>query len=462
MNSIVELLQHPSIAKKLVDSLPSGLLIVDDKGFVQTTNNFLSHNLGISKKKISGKLIEEALSCLNTPENSGECGTMEYCTDCEVRNLGLAAINKNQVQRARTFLQFVTKKHVEDIDFLISAVPVAFKNHRFSILVIEDIPELPKVTLPAIQKGFRGIVGQHPKMKALFRMIRQVARTSAPVLIQGKTGTGKELVAQAIHEDSPRAGKYFVPINCCALPEGLLETELFGHVKGAFTGAIRDKKGRFELADGGTLFLDEVGELSPQIQAKLLRVLEDGKVVPVGGEKTFRVDVRIISATNKELEKEAASGNFRKDLYYRLSAIPIILPPLRERRSDIPILAEHFLANYSREFFGKKAELSSKARLILMNYNWPGNVRELQNAIQFALARCQGRMIESSHLPKKFRHVDTRQFTVKNRRPKMQTKDVFTALRKVDGNKNKAAKLLGVSRSTLYRFLAKLEGNNTV
>ena len=457
MNSIVAFLQHPRIAKKLVDSLPFGLLVVDDKGRVQNANKSLAHNLGVSKKAIIGKLMGDALSCLIALENPGQCGSMEYCKDCEVRNLGIAAINRNRVQRTKTSIQLVNNGHVKDVDFLINAVPITFKNQRFSILVIENIPGLPVVTPLNRQKRFGEIVGQHPKMKELFRTIRQVARMEVPVLLQGETGTGKELVALAIHKDSPRARKYFVPINCGALPEGLLETEIYGHVKGAFTGAIRDKKGRFQLADGGTLFLDEVGELSLPMQVKLLRVLQDGKFEPVGSEKTLQADVRIISATNKEIEKEVTSGRFRKDLYYRLSAMPIILPPLRERRSDIPILAEHFLAHFGKEFFGKKAILSSEAVSMLLTYDWPGNVRELQNAIQFALAKCPGQMIEPFHLPQTIHFAVNKPFTVRHRRLTLRTKDVIEALKKEGGNKTKAAELLGVSRSTLYRFFAKQE-----
>jgi transcriptional regulator with PAS, ATPase and Fis domain len=289
-------------------------------------------------------------------------------------------------------------------------------------------------------------------MKELIDTIKQVARTDAAVLIQGESGTGKELVAVAIHEENPRAHKYFVPINCGALPEGLIETDLFGHVKGAFTGAIRDKKGRFELADGGTLFLDEVSELSPAMQVKLLRVLQDGCFERVGSEKTVRVNVRVVSATNKKLEEEVAAGRFRQDLYYRLCVMPIFIYPLRDRAGDVPLLVEHFLALYTEESFGRKVTLSPEAFSVLEAYSWPGNVRELENVLQFALAKCQGDVIEPDHLPPALDLSLSRPFKRRRREPKLKAVDVAAALKKVGGNKRRAAEILGVSRSSLYRF----------
>ena len=387
---MADFLQHPSFATILVNSLPCCLIIVDDKGRVQTANRHLERTLGVCNKSINGKSIGEALGCICAEKNTDNCSHSEYCKACDARNLCRAATNNNQVQKTRTYLQIKNNGRVRDADLVISAVPFAFNNQRFSYLVIEDVPGPHPAAVPAPRKGVGPIVGEHPKMKELFRTIRQVSRTAITLLVQGETGTGKELVAQAIHTHSPRASKNFVPVNCGALPEGLLKTELFGHVKGAFTGAISDKKGRFELADRGTLFLDEVGELSPGMQVQFLRVLQDGIFHPVGSEKPYRADIRLISATNKDLESEVAAGRFRKDLYYRLSAMPISVPPLRERRSDIPLLADHFLTHYGKKFFGKRARLSSEAVAILMAYDWPGNVRELMNAIQFARSQMSG------------------------------------------------------------------------
>ena len=301
-------------------------------------------------------------------------------------------------------------------------------------------------------KGFAGIIGRDPKMLQVYRQIRELATSDYPVHISGETGTGKELVAAAIHNESRRGGKPFVPVNCGALPEGILESELFGHVKGAFSGAVRDKKGRFELAHTGTLFLDEVSDLSKVVQAKLLRVLQDGAFERVGAEKTISVDVRIISATNKELKREVEKNNFRDDLYYRINVVPIHLPPLRERKSDIPLLVEHFLKEAIKE--GQKISgISKDAHAIIKDYTWPGNVRELQSAIRFALVRSRGQMIMPENLPIELQKWESPRFSRGPSR-KLDKETVKGAMIQSGGNKSKAAKILGVGRATLYRFLA--------
>ncbi|HIE27773.1 TPA: sigma-54-dependent Fis family transcriptional regulator, partial [Candidatus Poribacteria bacterium] len=250
----------------------------------------------------------------------------------------------------------------------------------------------------------------------------------------------------------------FVPVNCGALPAGTLESELFGHIRGAFTGAIRDKKGRFELADGGTIFLDEVSELSPEAQVKLLRVLQEGTFERVGSETTIKVDVRIISATNKDLKQEVAAGKFREDLFYRLYVVPVNLPPLREKKTDIPLLAEHFLKRAVTEAKREKMFLSREALSVMIDYQWPGNVRELQNAIQYALVKCEGNIIEPSHLPDTIASQSTENKPKRRRRKrKLEFSAVQNALRETKGNKVKAAQILGVSRATLYRFISDIE-----
>ncbi len=247
--------------------------------------------------------------------------------------------------------------------------------------------------------SFSGIIGRDHTMLAVFELIRDIAGSDYPVIITGESGTGKELVAAAIHNESTRRDNMFLAVNCGALPEGILESELFGHVKGAFTGAIRDKKGRFELADKGTLFLDEIAELTPRMQVKLLRVLQEGVFEPVGGETAKKVDVRVICATNRDLKAHIADGSFRNDLYYRLAVMPIELPPLRKRRNDIALLAGHFLSEFSKKLGKGILSFSDEAMALLMNYGWPGNVRQLQNAIQFALIKCRDRQIRPLHLP---------------------------------------------------------------
>ena len=301
-------------------------------------------------------------------------------------------------------------------------------------------------------KGFAGIIGRDPKMLQVYRQIRDMATNNYPVHISGETGTGKELVAAAIHNESRRGGSPFVPVNCGALPEGVLESELFGHVKGAFTGAVRDKKGRFELANNGTLFLDEVSDLPKVVQAKLLRVLQQGTFERVGGEKTVSVDVRIISATNRDLKREMKKGNFRDDLYYRINVVPIHLPSLRKRKNDIPLLVEHFL-NKGLEEGQDTLGLSKEALAIMMDYSWPGNIRELQSALRFALVRSNGQVIKPDDFP-----LELKEWKRKRPSPgpsrKLDAESVRAALTQSGGNKARAARLLGVGRATLYRFLA--------
>jgi PAS domain S-box-containing protein len=301
---------------------------------------------------------------------------------------------------------------------------------------------------------FSGIIGRDIRMLEMFDLIRDLADSDVPVMILGESGTGKELVAAAIHNEGPRANALFVPVNCGALPESLLESELFGHVKGAFTGAVRDKKGRFELADGGTIFLDEVGDISPAMQVKLLRVLQEGKFERVGGEKTLRVNVRVISASNKDISEEIEAGRFREDLFYRLSVVPITLPPLRERRTDIPLLVDHVLSEALAQRNRERVEVSQEAMNEMLSYDWPGNVRELQNWIQFALIKCKGDVIKPQHLPP--RRPPSRSSSSKTlaaTQPRLDVNLVNDALARTRGNKMKAAQLLGVSRATLYRFI---------
>jgi PAS domain S-box-containing protein len=310
-----------------------------------------------------------------------------------------------------------------------------------------------------------GIVGQDPKMKAIFGSISELSRVNVPVLILGESGTGKELVARAIHNEGPRAAENFVAVNCSALPEGLLESELFGHVRGAFTGAHRDKKGRFELAGGGTIFLDEIGDLSLSLQVKLLRVLQEGTFERVGSEKPTSVDVRLISATNKNLKARVSGGQFREDLYFRINVVPITLPPLRERPGDIYLISDHILREETDMYDRRKGtgrahkavKLHPSVMPLLLGHPWPGNVRELQNIIRFALIKCKDDTILPEHLPPTVRK-DTPSPTLRVKGSGKLTADsVRGALRKSSGNRAEAARSLGVSRATFYRFLKKHE-----
>lgn len=304
---------------------------------------------------------------------------------------------------------------------------------------------------------FSGIIGRDPRMLTVFQTINELAESLVPVLILGESGTGKELVASAIHNEGHRAGNRFVPVNCGALPDTLLESELFGHVRGAFTSAVRDKKGRFELADGGTIFLDEIGDISPAMQVKLLRVLQDGVIQRLGGEKAMKVDVRVIAATHKNLHAEIEAGRFREDLYYRLCVVPVHLPPLRERISDLPLLTGHFLSQAAAAE-GRAQPILSQATLnMLMDYSWPGNVRELQNIIRYLLVKCPEPVIEPHFLPPDFRAKQPPLVTVTKRKQdlKLDPARVRQALTSCHNNKALAARRLKVGRATLYRFLAR-------
>jgi two-component system response regulator HydG len=305
---------------------------------------------------------------------------------------------------------------------------------------------------------FGGIVGKDPEMQVIYKLIDDIAPTDATILIQGESGTGKELVARAIHHRSPRGDKPFVVINCSAYPSTLLESELFGHEKGAFTGAIREKHGRFEQAHSGTVFLDEIGEISPSAQIKLLRVLQMHKFERLGGEKTLTVDVRVLAATNKNLLQEVKSGNFREDLYYRLNVIPIVLPPLRDRRNDIPLLARHFLRRFGGSQDKKIEEFSPEAMRLLLNYSWPGNVRELENSIEHAAVLAKGRKVESSDLPAVLCNgVSSSRRGKKSTLIDNERKLLQEVLEECGWNKKQTAKRLGISRTTLYGKLKKYQ-----
>ena len=290
-------------------------------------------------------------------------------------------------------------------------------------------------------------------MLDLFDHIREVSAVNAPVLIQGESGTGKELVANIIHKIGPRSEEPFVAINCGALPEGILESELFGHKRGAFSGAVQDRKGRFELADKGTIFLDEVSELSPAMQVKLLRVLQEQRFEPVGGEKTLAVNVRVISATNQNLRGLMEKKKFRRDLFYRLCVVPINLPPLRNRRMDIPPLVEHSLEFTAKELGRPILIPSSDVIDLLSRYPWPGNVRELHNAIEYAYVKCRTGIIQAEHLPPEIVSFETKKRLKPGPKLKIKKEKVLDALVKARGNRKEAARMLNVGRATLYRYL---------
>ncbi|HEX9884428.1 MAG TPA: sigma-54 dependent transcriptional regulator [Desulfobaccales bacterium] len=305
------------------------------------------------------------------------------------------------------------------------------------------------------------IIGRGPALLKVIHLVNQIAPLKTTVLLSGESGVGKELIAEAIHYQSPRRDKPLVKLNCGALPEGLIESELFGHEKGAFTGAIQLRKGRFELADGGTFFLDEISEMPAATQVKFLRVLQEGEFERVGGAQTLKVDVRIIAATNRDLEAEVAAGRFRKDLFYRLHVIHLTLPPLRERVEDIPLLGLHFLDKFCLENDRPPMGFSPGAMRALKSHAWPGNVRELQNVVERSVALCTGNMVELEDLPDEIRRHhpedDKIVLPVGASMEEIERLAILQTLKKTGGDKELAARLLGIGLATLYRRLKEMD-----
>jgi len=303
---------------------------------------------------------------------------------------------------------------------------------------------------------FEGMIGTSPKMQDVFSTIRKVATTDAPVLIRGESGTGKELVARAIHRLSIRESKHFIPINCSAIPENLIESELFGHEKGTFTGAHAQRKGRFEMAEGGTLFLDEIGDLPLTLQVKLLRFLQEKTIERVGGREQIEVDTRVLAATNRDLEEAMKNATFRDDLYYRLSVINISLPALRERDADVVLLAKTFLDRYTSETRKKIKGFSSEAIEAIESYSWPGNVRELENRIKRAVIMSEGKKITLEDLEMKAVAGKREGLVLKDAREILEKGLILKAIARNENNLTKAASELGISRPTLYDLMEKL------
>jgi len=305
--------------------------------------------------------------------------------------------------------------------------------------------------------SFENIIGKSSAMKKVFETIELVAPSRANVLIYGESGTGKEMIADAIHHNSPRRDKPYIKVHCAALPETLLESELFGHEKGAFTGAITRKRGRFELAHTGTIFLDEVGEISPQTQVKLLRVVQEREFERVGGEQSIKIDVRIISATNKNLKEEIEKGNFREDLYYRLDVVSIHVPPLRERKDDIPLMVHKFIEEFSIENNKQIEGITNGALQALMNYKWPGNVRELRNVIESIVVLTKSKVITEQDLPSYILSKDEQEalkIPAGSSLKEAERKLILFTLQNTGGNKSRASEILKIGRKTLHRKLS--------
>ncbi len=432
---------------RIFNSLSEGIIAHDSNKKVFLFSQKAVELSGISEKEA---ISRECNDIFDLPLCGHECS---FCEDGNIDNFDIKTYNT--VFHTSTGIRKECK---------VTTVPIKdeYGKTQGVMASLSDITDQRSLErLLGKEASFEGIIGNHAKMLMIFQQIRDVSSYDYPVCIYGETGTGKELVAKAIHNESGRKNGPFIPINCGALPEGLIESELFGHVKGAFTGAIRDKIGRFEMAQNGTIFLDEIADLPKPAQVKLLRVLQEGVFEKVGSEESIKVNARIIAATNFDLKEQIKQDRFREDLYYRLNVIPIDIPPLRERKNDIPLLCKHFL-NRINESNSQKLSMSSEVISIIMDYDWPGNVRELENVIRFSVVKCQGTVISHTDLPKEIKSIVQPVFVAKpesikpkSESGKLDKQMVISTLLQSRGNKVKAAKLLGVGRATLYRFFEK-------
>jgi PAS domain S-box-containing protein len=345
-------------------------------------------------------------------------------------------VRKDGVRRLGDFKAGLLRKDAQATEVLVS---------------LTDVTEVTRLKQELQEThSFRNMVGKSPQMKEVFGTIQNVASYDSTVFIDGESGTGKELVASAIHYESPRARENLIKVNCSAFSDSLLESELFGHVKGAFTGALQERIGRFEEANQGTIFLDEVGDMSPNIQVKLLRVLQEKEIERVGENRTRKVDIRIIAATNKNLKQEVDAGRFREDLYYRLNVFPIHMPPLRERKEDIPPLADRFVERWKSKHKKRITKLSGETLGKLMDHSWPGNIRELENAIEHACIKTVGPTIELRDLPA-YLQTNSNEVKTKRKRKWLTKKIVQDALKEFENNQTQAAQHLNVHRITLWR-----------
>jgi two-component system, NtrC family, response regulator HydG len=434
--------------KTVVNTIQEGVMIVDIDGIIVSANQALRRITGYQKKELIGK----------------QC-TILNCNRCEILR------NENKKHWCRLFVDgdlkmtrcVITKKDGSYTHVLKNA-SLLYDDKGKEIGAVEtltDITELVEkdLKIEAFQRElrhydrFHGIIGTSSQMQRVFDMIANASQSDAPVIIFGESGTGKELIARAVHKDGTRKTKPYIKVNCAALNENLLESELFGHVKGAFTGAHQGRKGRFEEASGGDIFLDEIGDLPSTTQVKLLRVLEEKVIERVGDNHSVHVNVRVITATNRNLKQMVKDRKFRKDLYYRINVIPITIPPLRERLGDIPLLAETFFRRISLKNGKPIKGISNVGIDILLNYEWPGNVRELKSAMEYAFVTCQGPQIHPNHLPPDITG-DTKLFSKKNRLitdpNEAKKKLLMDALEQSGGNQTRAAEILGITRVTVW------------
>ena len=439
--------------KTIVDTLQDGLMVIDPEGNILAMNPAAERLTGYS----ADELVGQNCQILN-------------CTGCELYGRGpgkeWCSLFEKGIVTAKKCL--ISRKDRRALHVVKNATVLKDPEGQMigSVETLTDISEIVRQQeeILTLRKSCRledqhhGLLGESPPMQRLFELIENVAQTDAPVLIHGQSGTGKELVARAIHEDSPRKDKPFIKVNCAALNENLLESELFGHEKGSYTGADRTRIGRFEAAHEGTIFLDEIGDIPLGIQVKLLRVLEEKEIERVGDHKPIPVDVRIISATNKDIEDLIAQELFREDLFFRINVFPLKCPSLSERLDDIHLMVQNFIEQNAEKSGKKIVGLTPEAMEALFTYSWPGNVRELRNAIEYAFVLCSGHWIGVEHLPPKISTGSKRPLTRAQQSSVSWEEDrsnLLDTLRQVGGNQSEAARLLGVSRVTIWKRIKK-------
>ncbi|MEW6660220.1 MAG: sigma 54-interacting transcriptional regulator [Thermodesulfobacteriota bacterium] len=443
---------YAGLCEKVIDTMMEGVVVVDPRGVILSVNRALEEITGYQRQELIGRpcSLIKSDACFSTLNSGGK-------RQCELFQTG-------SIRRCKCIL---AKKDGSLVHVMKNATLLKDSDGRLlgAVETLTDVSEMvaQERVITRLRRelsredGFHGILGKSPKMLQLFSLIDSAAQSDAPVIIYGESGTGKELVAGAIHRLSPRSQGPFIKVSSVALHESLLESELFGHVKGAFTGADRSRVGRFEAAHGGDIFLDEIGDLSMNTQAKLLRVLQEKVIEKVGDQKPVPVEVRVITATNKDLQHLMAEARFREDLYYRINVIPIHLPPLRERREDIPLLTEAFIERLRLKTRKPISGISKEAMETFLQYRWPGNVRELLNSLEYAFVLCREGDILPPHLPAPLAQKPVHSSrTLRNRGPAGKVDDKESLLRAMEeagGNKSAAARLLGVSRVTIWKKL---------
>lgn len=434
---------------KVLENIGEGVLIIDDTFRITYFNPKAVSLTGIPRQEALGKHCYEILALSNCTEG------------CPVQKM---------IEQGESFVDY--RSFIKRPDHAAVPVEVRFsilrdRQNLFSggIITVRDLPSQYNELEGDHQiYSFQGIYSNNKRLLEIFEILPDLSRSDASVLLQGESGTGKELFAAAIHNLSYRKNNPFIIVNCAALPENLLESELFGYVKGAFTDAKQNKPGRFQLAHQGTLFLDEVGDISPSLQAKLLRVVEEKAFTPLGGTHVVKVDVRIISASNRDLEHMVTVGTFRRDLYYRFNVVKLEIPPLRERPEDIPILIQHFINQFNKKTFRNIEGVSTNYLEVLKNYKFPGNVRELENIIEHAFVMCRGNTIRRNHLPSYLSRTPQNQEnplgSVERLFNQMERETILKVLAKHKGNRSTAAGELGMHRTTLWRKLRRMELNS--